>query len=79
MFPQTYNSPIPGTGGIPGKGLRKQLELSLFDLGMDIGETTNVADRHPDVVEQLKGYAEQMRKDLGHGKEAGPGRRAIGR
>ena len=79
MFAQSYNSPIPGTGGIPGKGQRKQLELSLFDLESDIGETTNVADRYPDIVEKLKGYAEQMRKDLGQGNEVGPGRRAIGR
>ena len=79
MFAQSYNSPIPGTGGIPGKRGPKRIELSLFDLESDIGETTNVADEHPEIVEQLRGYAEQMRKDLGHGSEAGPGRRAIGR
>ena len=79
MFAQSYNSPIPGTGGLPGKGQRKQIELSLFDLEDDVSERTNVADKHPEVVERLKGYAEQMRKDLGHGKEAGPGRRPIGR
>ena len=79
MFAQSYNSPIPGKGGIPGKGQRKNIELSLFDLKSDIGETRNVADKYPEVVERLKGYAEQMRNDLGHGKEAGPGRRPIGR
>ena len=79
MFPQSYNSPIPGKGGMPGKGQRKQIELSLFDLENDVGETTSVADEHPDVVERLKESAEQMRKDLGHGNEAGPGRRPIGR
>ena len=79
MFAQSYSSPIPGKGGIPGTGQRKEIELSLFDLDNDVGETTNVADKHPEVVERLKGYAEQMRKDLGHGKEAGPGRRPIGR
>jgi arylsulfatase A-like enzyme len=79
MFAQSYNSPIPGKGGIPGKGQAKKIGLSLFDLENDIGETTNVADKHPDVVERMKGYAEQMRKDLGHGTEVGPGRRPIGR
>jgi arylsulfatase A len=79
MFAQTYTTSIPGKGGIPGKGQRKTIELSLFDLESDIGETTNVADEYPDAVERLKGYAEQVRKDLGHGKDAGPGRRPIGR
>ncbi len=78
MFSQTYNSPNPGTGGIPGKAQRKDLELSLFDLESDIGETTNLADRHPDIVERLKQHADEMRKDLGEGKDAGPGRRPLG-
>jgi arylsulfatase A len=79
MFAQSYNSPIPGNGGLPGKSQRKSIDLSLFDLESDVGETTNVADQHPEVVAQLEGYADRMRKDLGHGKETGPGRRAIGR
>jgi arylsulfatase A len=79
MFPQSYNSPIPGKDGLPGKPQRKTLPLSLFDLANDIGETTNVADQHPDIVARLKGYADKMRKELGQGKQAGPGRRPIGR
>jgi arylsulfatase A-like enzyme len=78
MFAQTYNSPIPGKGGIPGKGQRKQIELSLFDLQSDIGETTNVADQNPDVVKRLEQFAMRIRADIGHGKQAGPGRRTIG-
>lgn len=78
MFAQSYNSPIPGSGGIPGKGQRKQIELSLFDLENDIGETTNVANQHPEIVARLKGYAQQIRTELGEGQQAGPGRRPIG-
>ena len=78
MFPQTYNSPEPGNGGIPGKGVRKKLELSLFDLKSDVSESTNVADQHPDVVDRLQRHAERIRQDLGDGKTAGPGRRPIG-
>jgi arylsulfatase A len=78
MFAQSYNSPTPGSGGIPGQGQRKNLELSLFDLDSDIGETTNVANENPDVVKRLQQYAEEMRKDLGEGKQAGPGRRPMG-
>jgi len=37
----------------------------LVDLEKDIGETTNVADDHPEVVEQLLALAESMRLDLG--------------
>jgi arylsulfatase len=37
----------------------------LVDLENDIGETTDVSDQHPKVVEQLLGLAETMRGDLG--------------
>ncbi len=39
--------------------------LALYNLRDDIGETKNVADRHPDVVRRLEALAEQMRADLG--------------
>ncbi|WP_231691050.1 sulfatase family protein [Aureliella helgolandensis] len=37
----------------------------LVDLENDIGETTSVADQHPDVVARLLNLAEGMREDLG--------------
>ncbi len=37
----------------------------LIDLASDIGETTNVADQNPQVVERLLALAESMREDLG--------------
>jgi len=40
-------------------------EPFLVDLDKDIGETTNVADKHPDVVKRLLVLAEGMRADLG--------------
>lgn len=43
----------------------KKIELSLFNLEGDMGETTNVAEMHPDVVRQLLDLAEQARIDLG--------------
>jgi len=75
MFAQGYNSPEGGEGGMPGKGVRKELELSLFDLESDIGETTNLAGKHPEVVKRLEAAAERMRADLGDGSQAGTGRR----
>ena len=41
------------------------IEQSLFNLKDDIGETTNVADQHPGVVEQLLKVVEQARSELG--------------
>ena len=58
-----------GTGGQPAKYEQAKIELSLFDLENDIGETTNVADQHPEVVARLKASADAMRKQLGHGPQ----------
>jgi hypothetical protein len=60
---------------MPGKSVRKELELSLFDLESDIGETTNLAGEYPEVVKRLEAAAERMRADLGDGAQAGTGRR----
>jgi arylsulfatase A-like enzyme len=37
----------------------------LYDLDADVGETENVADRHPDVVTALTQLADRCRHDLG--------------
>jgi arylsulfatase A-like enzyme len=38
---------------------------ALYNLDQDIGETTDVAARHPDVVERLQGLVRRMGGDLG--------------
>ena len=43
----------------------ERLELSLFDLNNDVGETMNVAQEHPRIVERLLELAEKARADLG--------------
>ena len=45
--------------------MRKEIELSLFDLEKDAGETTNVAAQNPAVVKKLMEFAERARADLG--------------
>jgi arylsulfatase A-like enzyme len=57
------------------------IELSLFDLSRDIGEKTNVAAQHPDIVERLTKLAQTMRADLGDTltKTKGNGVRVVGR
>jgi arylsulfatase A-like enzyme len=65
-LPHPYQSlELAGNDGKPGKYVRKEIELSLFDLEADIGEATNVAERNPDVVKRLLDYAERARDDLG--------------
>ncbi|MCH2277244.1 MAG: sulfatase [Acidobacteriota bacterium] len=61
-----------------------EIGLSLFDLEADIGETTNVADQYPQVVERLLGLIATARDDLGDsltGREGRnvrpPGRAAV--
>ncbi len=43
-------------------GLHRPL---LYDLDHDVGETVDVADRHPEVVERLLGLVDDARRDLG--------------
>ncbi len=52
--------------------------LELYDLHADIGESRNVAEQYPQVVERLKALAEAARVDLGDGKRAGQNVRPPG-
>lgn len=38
---------------------------ALYNLEEDIAEQNNVIDRHPDIAERLRGYADAMREDIG--------------
>jgi arylsulfatase A len=51
---------------------------SLYDLGADVGEATDVAAEHPDVVQRLRGIAAAMKTDLGL-DGIGPGCRPLGK
>ncbi|MHC4157562.1 MAG: sulfatase family protein [Planctomycetota bacterium] len=67
-FPHEYRTLAGGSGGEGGKSVEYEHErvgLELFDLQSDIGETTNIADKYPGVVERLKRLADTARKDLG--------------
>jgi arylsulfatase A-like enzyme len=65
----------PGLRG--GEGPIEQL----YDLEADIGETTDVAAGHPDIVAELLTHLERARSDLGDGVAGveGSGRRPVGR
>lgn len=50
----------------------------LFHLDDDVGETTNVAEQHPEVVARLLGLINEMDKDLGASGRKGSGIRPHG-
>ncbi|MBN2473581.1 MAG: sulfatase [Pirellulales bacterium] len=75
-FPHAYRSLVdqPGTGGRPGPYVQKTIGMELFDLASDVGEKTNVAGQHPDVVKRLVALAEKARADLGDSATKRPGK-----
>ena len=63
---RTLGDQPKATGGIPARYRQVKLERpQLFDLASDIGEQTDVAAAHPDVVVRLMKFAGSMRADLG--------------
>jgi len=71
-----------GRDGIPAKYTQARVTTpELYDLQSNIGETTNVATRHPEIVERLLALAEAARDDLGDTltKRVGRGLREPGR
>jgi arylsulfatase A len=83
-FPHTYRTLAGrpgGTGGQPVPYEEAKIGLSLFDLASNVGETTNVADKHPDVVARIQKLAGKMRDELGDSAtgQKGTGVREPGR
>ncbi len=58
-----------------------QRERVLYNLADDIGETTNLYDRHPDIVQRLEAAADRIRARLGDSLRniPGPEKRPVGR
>ncbi len=79
VFPGSYTVWEVGGGGLPGhERLSETIELSLFNLDTDVGETTNVIDQYPNVVARLQKFAGSARLDLGDGQTSGRGVRPLG-
>ena len=78
---RTLNGRKGGTGGLPVDYASAKIDLTLFDLEADIGETTDVKEKNPDVVKRIQELADAMRKDLGDSatKQKGAGVREVGR
>ena len=65
-LPHPYQSvETAGADGQPGKYVRREIPLSLFDLEKDPGEWTDVAQQHPAVVRALMEHVQRAREDLG--------------
>ncbi len=54
-----------GTGGLPVNYDQAETGIELYDLKNDLGETTDVAAEHPEIVAQLQWRVEQARVELG--------------
>ena len=67
-----------GAGGVPVPYKQATTGLALYDLKNDIGETADVKDQHPEIVQRFGKAAEEARDDLGdkltkrHGKNIRP-------
>jgi arylsulfatase A-like enzyme len=66
----------PGTGWW-GRMIEAVKEPRLFDLNADPGETTNQADRHPEIVARLMRNIEKARAELGDIDHAGSAARSF--
>jgi len=76
-FPHPYvHVDVPGRDGMPGKLSQPRTGLELYNLDTDLGETTDVAADHPDVVRDLTAVAEAARDDLGDSFLKRPARNA---
>lgn len=85
QFPHTYGSLAgkpAGKDGMPSGGTGCKVEkIELYDLVNDMSETTDVAEKHPDIVQRLESEAEKARVELGDSlkKRTGKGVREPGR
>jgi arylsulfatase A-like enzyme len=75
-FPHHYQTLASGPDkeGQPGRYRQVKFAGALYDLETDIGETTDVAARHPEVVRRLQLLAEKVRDDLGDSALGQPGK-----
>jgi arylsulfatase A-like enzyme len=63
---------------LPLGGTARTSSARLYDLEADLGETRNLASKHPGVVTRLLGLAEKAREDLGDIDRPGQNQRPAG-
>ena len=84
ILPHSYRTlgGLPGgNDGTPVKYVQRRIKQpELYDLNADVGETMNVAERHPDIITRLLAFADRTRNDLGDSltQKKATGTRAAG-
>lgn len=83
-FPHTYPTLAGqrgGSGGQPVSYKQGKIDLALFDLETDPGESQNLAEKHPEIVARIQELAGAMRQELGDSAEKIPpsAARPVGR
>jgi arylsulfatase A-like enzyme len=61
---RSYSGKMPGNDGWPGDYSAGKTDYELYDLRRDLGERYDVKDLYPEVVQDLKKLADEMRLDL---------------
>ena len=85
LLPHGYSSmkdQVTGKDGLPGNYVDAKVNApELYDLFNDVGETTDVSVKQPEIVKLLEAEAEKARAELGDSltKRAGSGSRKAGR
>jgi hypothetical protein len=79
MF-RSYQGVTPGMDGKEGPYSKGIATLALYNLTTDMGEQTDVKEKHPEIVAELEKLAKEARADLGDGitKVTGANRRPSG-
>lgn len=68
VLPHDYYPVVkPGSDGNPGQHEWTHVNMALFDILNDVGETTDVAGQHPDVIQRMLDLVAKAREDLGDG------------
>jgi arylsulfatase A-like enzyme len=62
---RSYEGKLPGNDGWPGEYSSGKTGYALYDMRRDPGERYDVKELYPEIVDQLKKLAADMRQDLG--------------
>jgi arylsulfatase len=77
---RSYQGVTPGKDGKEGPYAKGTATLALYNLTADMGEQTDVKEKHPEIVAELEKLVIEARNDLGDNLTKSPGdnRRAPG-
>jgi len=70
---RSYEGVLPGNNGHSGGYSKGETDYALYDLQRDPGERYDVKVLYPEIVEELKKLADEMRQDLGDENYSMPG------